>query len=44
MPFFVSVVVLPTDDACHLPEFPEPSVIDRTKEVRLSITRGQRQG
>ncbi len=42
MPFFVSVVVLRSDDECHLQEYPEPSREDRTKHVKLSIARGQR--
>ncbi len=42
MPFFVSVVVLDSDVPCHLAEFPEPSLANRTKSVRISITRGQR--
>ncbi len=41
MPFFVSVVVMGTDDACHLPDFPEESVTDRTKRVVISIERTQ---
>lgn len=42
MPFYVSVVVLPTDDPCHLPDYPVPAAANRTKAVAVSIARGQR--
>ena len=44
MPFYVSVVVLDSDDECHLRDANYTTVPDRRKNVTVSIVTGDRYG